>query len=156
MSALDTPVRAPCSAGSSPNSRQAISDSNALNASTVVSGERPTPADGATRDINRAGAQNAIPTPRVPAMSASTRLSVSSCRAMRPRLAPSDSRTAISRRRAAALASSRLPTLAHASDSTSITAASTGVNIERALVLPSAANSVPATRTPPVWSVAPR
>ncbi len=45
-------------------------------------------------------------------------LSVSSCRTSRPRLAPCDSRMAISRRRAVARASSRLPTLAQAISST--------------------------------------
>ena len=49
-----------------------------------------------------------------------------SCRMMRRRLAPSDKRTAISRRRAAARARRRLPTLAQASRSTSSRPANNG------------------------------
>ena len=50
---------------------------------------------------------------------ASTALSARSCRASRPRSAPSARRTAISRLRCTARASSRLATLAHAMSSTS-------------------------------------
>ena len=49
-------------------------------------------------------------------------LSVRSCESSRPRLTPSASRTAISRRRAMARARSRLATLAHAMRSTNATA----------------------------------
>ena len=49
-------------------------------------------------------------------------LSVSNCRTMRPRPAPSAARTAISRCRAVARASSRFATFAHAISSTSVTA----------------------------------
>ena len=49
---------------------------------------------------------------------ASSRLSISSCRTMRQRVAPSDTRTDISRARFAARANSRLATLAHAISST--------------------------------------
>ena len=55
---------------------------------------------------------------------ASSTLSVSSCRATRPRVAPSAVRIASSRRRALARASSRLATLAHAMRSTNPTAPS--------------------------------
>ena len=62
--------------------------------------------------------------PAAAAVSASTVLSVSSWRTMRPRPAPSAVRTAISRPRAAPRASSRFATLPHAIRSTSPTAPS--------------------------------
>ena len=51
-------------------------------------------------------------------MSASSTLSISSCRTMRQRVAPIDTRTAISRERCAERASRRLATLAQAISST--------------------------------------
>ena len=67
-------------------------------------------------------------TPAAPPPSEMRRLSVSSCLTSRCRLAPTASRTAISRRRAVARASSRLARFTHASKSTSApTAASTPV-----------------------------
>lgn len=68
------------------------------------------------------GSAIARPTATAPAPSASTRPSVSSCRTMRGLLAPIESRVAISRLRASARASCRLPTFAQASTSTSATA----------------------------------
>ena len=53
-----------------------------------------------------------------PPIEASTRLSVRNCRTSRPRLAPNARRTAISRRRPEARASSRLATLAQATSNT--------------------------------------
>ena len=55
-------------------------------------------------------------------MSESSTLSTSSCRTMRQRVAPSETRTDISRARAAERASSRLATLAQAISSTNATA----------------------------------
>jgi hypothetical protein len=60
----------------------------------------------------------AISTPSAPPMSASTTLSASICRTRRQRPAPSAMRTAISRWRAVARASSRLATFAQAMSST--------------------------------------
>ena len=66
--------------------------------------------------------------PAAPASIAINRPSVSSCRTSRPRLAPSDSRTAISRCRDAARASITLDTFAHAATSTRPNAANTGAS----------------------------
>ena len=57
---------------------------------------------------------NPTPKPSAPPVTDSSTLSVSICRTMRPRLAPKLSRTAISRRRAADRASSRLARFAQA------------------------------------------
>ena len=59
---------------------------------------------------------------RTPPATASSTLSVSSCRTMRPRLAPRAARTAISRWRASARESSRFATFAQAISSTNATA----------------------------------
>jgi hypothetical protein len=61
---------------------------------------------------------HATPSPMAPPMSDNSRLSVSSCRTMRVRLAPTASRTASSRCLAAALASSRLAIFAQAISNT--------------------------------------
>ena len=67
-------------------------------------------------------ASSAINSPTKPPMSASSTLSVSSCRAIRSRLAPTAARIAISFCRTAARAISRLATLAQAINSTKPTA----------------------------------
>ena len=72
--------------------------------------------------------------PPTPPAQASTRLSVSSCRTMRPRPAPSVARIASSRDRDAARASIRFATLTHAISSTNPTTASIGTS-SRALPL---------------------
>ena len=110
-----------CHAGASPNSRPTRSAAAAQNPSTRGLKERVTAAgsrpwgitDGATSRI-------AIPTamPRAPPMTESTRLSVSSCRPMRRRPAPSAARTASSRARTLARAMSRLATFAQQMSST--------------------------------------
>ena len=69
-----------------------------------------------------------IARPTADAGTASTRLSIASCRATRHRPAPSDSRTAISRCRASARASSRLVTFAHATSRTRPNAATINAN----------------------------
>ena len=67
-----------------------------------------------------------------PAKESST-LSVSSCRTMRPRLAPIAARMAISRRRPMARANSRLATLAQAISRTKLTAPASTSRDERTL-----------------------
>ena len=69
--------------------------------------------------------------PTTPLISDSSTLSTSSCRTMRQRLAPSETRTAISRDRCAARASSRLATLAQAISSTNATAPISDRNMSR-------------------------
>ena len=69
------------------------------------------------------------PMPSVPPRTASTRLSVSSCLMMRPRAAPSADRTAISRVRAVARASSRLATFAQHRSSTKPTTPSRNIDV---------------------------
>ena len=69
--------------------------------------------------------------PRPAPSAASTRLSVSSWRAMRPRPAPSAARTASSRRRPVARTSSRLATFAQAMISTKATAPSSSSSAGR-------------------------
>ncbi len=71
----------------------------------------------------------ATATPEIPPSRASTMLSVSCCRARRPRVAPSASRIASSRRRATERASSRFATFAHAT--TSVIAATSASQSER-------------------------
>ena len=68
--------------------------------------------------MNVPAVQNVIRNATAPPASASTRLSTSSCRTSRQRLAPSDIRTAISRRRATDRTSIRFATFAQASSST--------------------------------------
>ena len=97
-----------------PNRAEKSSDSTDANARTADSG-RPEARLRCRAASSIATAPRGDHKAPTPPDSASTRLSVSSCRTMRPRLAPSDRRTAISRRRAAR-ARSRLPTLAHASE----------------------------------------
>ena len=64
----------------------------------------------------------AMPSPASPLITARMTLSISSCRTMRQREAPSEMRTEISRARLVERDSSRLATLAHAISSTNATA----------------------------------
>ena len=73
--------------------------------------------------------------PNDPAISARTKLSTSNCRTTRDRLAPSESRIAISRPLAWARASSRLPTFAHAITSTNTVVTSRIIRVGRARVV---------------------
>ncbi len=68
--------------------------------------------------MNVPAVQSVINNATAPPASASTRLSTSSCRTSRHRLAPSDIRMAISRRRPTARTSIRFATFAHANSST--------------------------------------
>ena len=76
----------------------------------------------------------ARPRPATPATNASSTLSTSSCRTMRHRVAPIETRTAISRERSAARASSRLATFAQAMSSTNATAPMSDQNSTRICV----------------------
>ena len=92
------------------------------------------PANGGIATRSRtADAHAASSRPAIPPISASTRLSVSSWRTSRPRVAPSDNRMPISFRRAADLASSRLATFAQAMSSTRPTAPITKITTGVAL-----------------------
>ncbi len=88
----------------------------------------PTPATAAS---NSRTPTEVSPNPSRPPRQASMTLSMSSCRTIRPRLAPSAVRTAISRARYAERASSRLATFAHAMSSTKPTAPSSERKISR-------------------------
>ena len=113
-------------AGAIPNSTPVTSDTSAVNAATRPS----TPTSRRRGMLSGADAtsastpQNASSRPTAPPASAMSTLSVSSCWTIRPRLAPSAVRSAISLRRDAARASSRFATLAHAISSTRPTAPS--------------------------------
>ena len=74
------------------------------------------------------------PRPTPPLMKASSRLSTISWRTIRHRVAPSETRTAISRDRCAARASSRLATFEQAMSSTNATAPISDQNIVRICV----------------------
>ena len=119
----------------------------AVNVKTSVSGRRASPLFGASSVINRAGAQSAITIPMAPA-DAEIRLSVSNWRTI---YAAGPERQAHGNLPAACRGSceEQVAMLAHASDSTRTTARNIGVKSDVALVLPSAANSVPAIRSPP-------
>ena len=112
-------------AGAMPKSTPVAHESSSAKSSThrsivksKASGSAPA-GGGAAR--NAAAIPQASAMPAIPPMTASRTLSVSSWRSRRPRLAPSASRTAISRCRAAALESSRLATFAQAISSTAPT-----------------------------------
>ena len=120
-------------AGAAPNSRPAATDRPAANASTTPS--RATSARPGTFRGTRDGAARTIPaataTPAAPPAAPRSTLSVSSCRATRPRPAPSAPRMASSRRRAMPRARSRPVTLAQAISSTSPVAAPTIASASR-------------------------
>ncbi len=116
--------RAACTAGARPNSTPAPRAMAPVNPTTLRS--RPI---SSTRG-NHAGMMDTRPriphtvstSPATPAMAARTRLSIRSWRLIRSRPAPSAERTAISRPRSAARASSRFATFAHAISRTNSTA----------------------------------
>ena len=116
-----TPNTTPtASAAARPNST-----TRASNAGVTAAGNRPGGISaGAARRIAAP-----TPMPSIPPSTASTRLSVSSCLMMRPRAAPSADRTAISRVRAAARASSRLATFAQHRSSTKPTTPSRNIDV---------------------------
>jgi hypothetical protein len=106
--------RAVCAAGASPNSNTVNTAAPRLKSSTGTFNRTTT-----SRGISPSGMSGVTPLipiqakkiPRAAPPSASNELSISSWRMRRPRPAPSDARTAISRLRAAALASSMIATL---------------------------------------------
>ena len=117
-------MRAPRRAGPTPKSTTVTTVTASVNSSTEVSsgtpwtcGSRSAASRPSTRELHAASAS-----PRIDPPSASSRLSTNSWRAMRHGLAPRQARSAISRVRALARASSRLATLAQAIRSTVPTA----------------------------------
>ena len=124
-----------CSAGARPNNTPVTTEIASANSIVVWSIRRPRSIGmsiGGTNAMITSMVQYAMATPSAPATAASAIDSVSSWRTRRPRLAPSDSRTATSRRRPTAFDSSRFATLAHAITSTITTStdstASTGAS----------------------------
>ena len=120
-------MRAACQAGAVPKSTPETTESATVNSSTgtfssitVSDGSMNCGISATTARITR----NASPMPTAPPTSASTRLSVRSCRAISTRDAPSAVRTVTSRCRAVPRARSRLATLAQAMSSRKPTAAS--------------------------------
>ena len=122
-----TSVFETCSAGARPNRMPVPTQTapkNAMTSGSIVNViQYGLPSAGLLIDASN----NLTPTidsprPTTPLTADSSRLSTSSCRTIRQRAAPSDTRTAISRDRCAALASSRLATFAHAISRTKPTA----------------------------------
>ena len=115
-------------AGTRPNRIAVASETSSAYARTVASTAKSKRTGNGSASVgiedNSRPAPCAISTPMPPPMIASTTLSPRSWRRRRPRLAPIAARTAISRRRAAARASSMFATFAHAIIRTRLTAAS--------------------------------
>ena len=121
-------------AGASPNSTPAVSDTIVVNPSVRRSsaGRAKSSMPGGTSCSRKTIAPLASRTPTTRPSPPRTRLSASSCRTMRLRVAPSELRRAISCRRAVARASSRLATFAQAMSITTPTAANSTTNGRRA------------------------
>ncbi len=125
------------SAGMSPNRMPVAIDSAIVNARTrqsTVTTEPFSPTRGRPAVFTASSARiPAVPRsrPSAPPANDSMRLSVSSCRMMRPRPAPMAARTAISRLRVVARASSRFATFAQAMSSTKLTAPSSSQSVGR-------------------------
>ena len=119
-------ARDPCNAGTSPNAMPVRIASAPVKASTRqsirTSESRGVSAGSVDCNSRRPCVARAMPS--APPRDASRTLSVSSCRMMRRRPAPSAERTAISRERPADRARVRLATFAHAISSTRATALS--------------------------------
>ena len=126
-----------CSAGSSPKSTPVTIETAIVKATTRQSSETNVPASptrGRLAVFTDSSAR--MPTtpsarPSAPPITDRSRLSVRSCRRMRPRDPPIAARTAISRVRPVARASSRFATLAHAISRTSATAPSITYSVGR-------------------------
>ena len=106
------------SAGMRPKTSEAPHDSASAKATTVASGEASMKGLGPPNIAgelfwSRSPSTRDVASPSAAPGSDSTRLSASSSRMMRPRLAPSAMRAAISPRRVTPRASTRLDTLAH-------------------------------------------
>ena len=120
----DKSSRVAASAGTRPKSSTATNAESVVNINSwrsiaKVKSKRPTADD--RKRTNEAAAAGAAIRPSAPPAAASRALSVRSWRISRDRLAPSDSRTPISRRRADARASRRFATLAVAISNNSAT-----------------------------------
>ena len=141
-------IRALWMAGASPKRTPVKSVAPSVKPSTgrsrLVSPKRGTSCG--MRDESRATPQSAKSRPSRPPTHASSVLSVSNWRMMRARLAPSATRTAISRPRPAARASNRFATLAHAIKSTNPTAPSRTSKVGRKS--PTNSSCAPARRMP--------
>ncbi len=115
-----------CSAGARPNStpvaRQMAPRKTKTIGSIVNVIQYGLPMSVVTCASNHLMPRIASPSPSTPPIDESSTLSTSSCRMIRQRLAPSDTRTAISRDRRVARPSRRLATLAQAISSTKTTA----------------------------------
>ncbi len=120
-------------AGARPTRRPVIRVSTAAAAKTAAS-TRTSFSRGASAGARATSASTPhMPSsrPATPPAAAMTRLSVASCRTIRPRLAPSAMRVASSRRRPDARASSRLAMLAQAMSSTKVTAPASATSAGR-------------------------
>ncbi len=127
--------RMDCSAGARPNNTPVIVDTPNVNARIRQSGavEIGCGVSGLVKNARTIGAPiAAIPRPTAPPARARTTLSTISCEQMRPRLAPSARRTAISRWRDAPRATNRFATLAHA---ISRTPAAVAINTHNGVVI---------------------
>ena len=123
----------PWSAGSKPNSTPVKSETSSVNASTWPSTltSRMRGSSSWPSELSASVAQKASKRPAAPPSAASRTLSVRSWRRMRPRLAPSAARMAISRRRAAARTNKRFARFAQAMSSTNPTAPSSTTTARR-------------------------
>ena len=124
LSDSETGTRVPRNAGSSPHATPVSSDIAVANASTrqsiPVSSVTSVVCPLTNNPSRRSRPQTARPRPRMPPPTPRSRLSTSSCRMSLARPAPSDRRTATSRSRAVARATSRLATLPLAINSSTI------------------------------------
>ena len=110
-----------CSAGASPKITPVTTDTPTANINVTLSIRKPRSigmSTGGTNAMITSIVQYAITTPAVPATKASSNDSVSNWRTRRMRLAPSDRRTATSRRRLTAFDNNRFATFAQAITST--------------------------------------
>ena len=110
-----------CNAGASPEASAARSDIPVVKAITRLSSVSDSTIGNGSADSQLRSSEvtpRARTNPAAPPIAKSSVVSVRSCRTSRPRPAPSDNRTAISRRLAAPRASRMPETLAHATRST--------------------------------------
>ena len=141
-------AREATNAGSRPNSTPAASAVSAENVSARVSiaiGFQLRRSAG--RSAARSGCEiHARPTPAAAPTTASSTLSVKSCRTTRSRLAPSADRIASSRLRDTPCVSSKPATFAHATSNSSATAPT--IAVSTSVVLPTSASRAETTVTP--------
>ena len=131
FSAPTISARDAAAAGARPNARLVMSDVSTANVSTVES--TPTsPRRGTSPGLkatNAATSTHATPMPPTPPSAPSIKLSVRSCRTIRPRPAPIADRRANSRPRSLAPTNRRFATLAQAISSSRPTAPTSGVSV---------------------------